>query len=129
VGEALVRAADPAAAARTFVNAGRLPVDAANVAATAQVKICGITDAEGILAAVRSGADAIGLNLVAGTPRELSLDEAVALARVARSLATPAPRVVAITADAGRETLARIVAAVDPDAVQLSGDEPFEDIP
>src|SRR6185369_15272726 len=27
VGEALVRAADPAAAARTFVNAGRLPVD------------------------------------------------------------------------------------------------------
>src|SRR4051812_14238655 len=128
VGEALVRSADPAAAARAFVGAGRPPADLANVAATASVKICGITDAEGVLAAVRSGADAIGLNLVPGTPRELSLDEAVALARVARSLATRPPRIVAITADAGRETLARIVAAVDPDAVQLSGDEPVGDI-
>ena len=33
----------------------------------------------------RAGADAIGLNVVAGTPRELALDEAAALARVARS--------------------------------------------
>src|SRR6185369_8319440 len=41
VGEALVRAADPAAAARTFVNAGRLPVDPANRAATGLVKVCG----------------------------------------------------------------------------------------
>jgi len=123
VGEALVRAADPAAAARAFVAAGRVPDDPANRAATALVKLCGITDADGILAAVRAGADAIGLNLVPGTPRELSLQEAVALARVARSLATPPPRIVAITADADRERLAEIVAHVDPDAVQLSGDE------
>ena len=84
VGEALVRAADPAAAARSFVAAGRVPADPANRAATAFVKVCGVTDAEGVLAAVRSGADAIGLNLVAGTPRELNLDEAIALGRVAR---------------------------------------------
>ncbi len=128
VGEALVRAADPAAAARSFVAAGREPLDPANRAATALVKVCGITDAEGILAAVRSGADAIGLNLVAGTPRELTLDEAVALARVARSLAGVPPRVVAITADAGRERIAQIVAAVDPDAIQFSGDEPIDDM-
>ncbi len=129
VGEALVRAADPAAAARAFAAAGRVPTDPANRAATALVKICGITDAEGILAAVRSRADAIGLNLVPGTPRELTLDEAVALARVARSLTEPAPRVVAITADAGVERLRAIVAAVDPDAVQLSGDEPIDLVP
>jgi tryptophan synthase beta chain/phosphoribosylanthranilate isomerase len=128
VGEALVRSADPAAAARTFVAAGRAPTDHANRAAMPIVKVCGITDAEGVLAAVRAGADAIGLNLVAGTPREISLDEAVALARVARSLATPAPRIVAITADAGPRRIAEIVAAVDPDAVQLSGDETADDL-
>jgi tryptophan synthase beta subunit len=128
IGEALVRAADPAAAARTFVKAGRVPNDLVNVASQALVKVCGITDAEGILAAVRAGADAIGLNLVPGTPRALSLEEAVALARVARSLATRPPRIVAVTADAGREAVARIVAALDPDAVQFSGDESPDDI-
>jgi tryptophan synthase beta subunit len=126
VGEALVRAADPAAAARALLTAGRVPTDPANRAATALVKICGITDAEGMLAAVRAGADAIGLNLVPGTPRELALDEAVALARVARSLATRPPRIVAITADAEPERLAEIVRAVDPDAIQLSGEEGVE---
>src|SRR6185503_7556159 len=128
VGEALVRARDPAAAAGSFVAAGRLPDDPANVAATALVKVCGITDAEGVLAAVRSGADAIGLNLVPGTPRALELGEAVALARVARSLAAAPPRIVAITADAGRERIAEIVRSLDPDAVQLSGDESTEDV-
>src|SRR5207247_10853241 len=88
----------------------------------------GITDAEGVLAAVRSGADAIGLNLVPGTPRALELGEAVALARVARSLSTTAPRIVAITADAGRGRIAEIVAASDPDAVQFSGDESVEEV-
>jgi tryptophan synthase beta chain len=54
----------------------------------------------------------------------------VALARVARSLASGrgAPGVVAITADAGREQIARIVAALDPDAVQFSGDESVADV-
>jgi tryptophan synthase beta subunit len=128
VGEALVRAADPAAAARSFVTAGRVPTDPANRAATAFVKVCGVTDAEGVLAAVRSGADAIGLNLVPGTPRELALEEAVALARIARSLTTARPRVVAITADAGRRRITEIIAALDPDAVQFSGDESTDDI-
>src|SRR3954452_22954837 len=49
VGEALVRAEDPAAAARAFAAAGRLPDDPANRASTATVKVCGITDADGIL--------------------------------------------------------------------------------
>jgi tryptophan synthase beta subunit len=123
VGEALVRAGDPAAAARSYVAAGHPPADPANRAATAFVKVCGVTDAEGVLAAVRSGADAIGLNLVPGTPRELRLEEAVALARVARSLSTSPPAIVAVTADAGRRRIAEIVVALDPDAVQFNGDE------
>ena len=125
VGEALVRSADPAAAVRAFVSAGRPPRDPANVAATPFVKICGVTDADGILAAIRAGADAIGLNLVPGTPRALSLDEAIELRRVARALAPASgtPQIVAITADAGEERIREIVAALDPDAVQLSGSE------
>ncbi len=128
VGEALVRAPDPAAAVREFVAAGAQPDDASNVARRPTVKICGITDADGLLAAIRSGADAIGLNVVAGTPRELALDEAAALARLARRAGSAGrrPLVVAITADASHETLERIVAELDPDVVQLSGDEPIE---
>ena len=130
VGEALVRAPDPAAAVRTFVAAGRPPTDPANVAAIPFVKICGITDGEGVLAAVRAGADAIGLNLVPGTPRALTLVEAVELRRVAIALAPTGapPRIVAITADAGSDRIAEIVAALDPDAVQLSGDESAFDV-
>jgi tryptophan synthase beta subunit len=131
VGEAFVRAADPVAAVRAFVAAGRGPSDPANLAATPFVKICGITDPEGILAAVRAGADALGLNLVPGTPRALSLGEAIELRRVARALAPAAarpPRIVAITADAGEARVREIVAGLDPDAVQFSGDEPHAQI-
>ena len=127
VGEALMRSADPAAAARAFAGAGRHPVDLAGDARQPGVKVCGVTDAAGILAATRAGADAIGLNFAPGTPRELSLEEGVALARLARSVASaegPRPRIVVVTADLPAEVLARVVTAVDPDEVQLNGDEP-----
>src|SRR5439155_21766065 len=57
VGEALVRSLDPESAVRAFVAAGAPPDDPANRAAIAFVKICGITDADGMRAAVRAGAD------------------------------------------------------------------------
>ena len=127
VGEALMRSADPAAAARAFVAAGADPRDLAAAARQPMVKICGVTDEAGILAAVRAGADAIGLNFAPGTPRALSIEEGVALAALARSAAAsdaPRPQIVLITADLPAEELAAVVAAVDPDAVQLCGDEP-----
>ena len=125
VGEALVRAVDPAAAARAFVAAGAAPADPANVARRPSVKICGVTDEAGVLAAVGAGVDAIGLNMVAGTPRALGLDEAAVLARLARTAGAPdrRPLVVAITADPSPELLAGVLAAFDPDAIQLSGNE------
>ncbi|TMD27401.1 MAG: tryptophan synthase subunit beta, partial [Chloroflexi bacterium] len=129
VGEALVRSLDPESAVRAFVAAGAPPDDPANRAAIAFVKICGITDADGMRAAVRAGADAVGLNLVPGTPRELAIDEAVELARVGRSIPRPtggAPTIVAVTADASADRLEEIVARLDPDVVQLSGREPPE---
>jgi len=125
VGEALVRSADPAAAARAFVAAGAAPDDPANVARRPFVKICGVTDIEGVLAAVAAGADAIGLNVVPGTPRELALDEAADLARIVRTAGAGRrrPLIVAITADASARHFAAILAAVDPDVVQLAGTE------
>ena len=128
VGEALVRAVDPAAAARAFVAAGAEPDDGANLARRAMVKICGVTDAAGIHAAIAAGADAIGLNVVPGTPRELALDEAAGLARLARATAPRdrRPLIVAITADATPGDVAAILAAFDPDVVQLSGNESVE---
>ncbi len=126
VGEALVRAGDPEAATRAFVAAGAPPTDPVEVARAPFVKICGITDVAGIQAAVRAGADAIGLNLVPGTPRALTLDEAVALARQARETAPLGrrPAIVAITVDRSAGDLNAIATALDVDAIQLSGDEP-----
>ena len=109
VGEALMRSADPTAAARAFVAAGRDPVDITAEARAPFVKICGVTDEAGIIAAVRARADAIGLNFAPGTPRALSIEEGVALARLARAAATadaPAPRVVIVTADLPAEDAA-----------------------
>ena len=125
VGEALMRSPDPAAAARSFVAAGAYPRDLAAAAREPMVKICGVTDEAGVLAAARAGADAIGLNFAAGTPRVLAVDEGAALARLARA-AAPGMRIVAVTVDLPPDQLARVLASVDPDAVQLNGDEPPE---
>ena len=102
IGEALMRSADPASAARAFVGAGSVPHDVAAAARRPLVKICGITDADGVMAAIRAGVDAIGLNLVPGTPRALTLAEASYLAALARS-ASPAgkrPQIVTVFVDA-----------------------------
>ncbi len=130
VGEALMRAADPRAAAAAFVGAGAVPDDAGAVARAPLVKICGIVDAAGVRAARAAGADAVGLNFVAGTPREVTLAEGADLARRARA-ATAAghvPSVVAITANADGPLLAAIIRDVDPDVIQYAGGEPDERI-
>ena len=125
VGEALVRAGDPEQATRAFVEAGAPPVDIVEQARVPFVKICGVMDIAGVHAAIRAGADAIGLNVVSGTPRALSLDEAARLARVAREAAPQdgRPAIVAITVDRSADELREIAAALDADAIQLSGDE------
>ncbi len=126
VGEALMRAADPTAAVAAFVAAGAEPPDITRAHRTPLVKICGVVDADGVDAAVRAGADAIGLNLVPGTPRHLELDEAAELARHLRGI-SPAdrrPRVVAITVDRSVADLVAIVAVLGADVIQLNGTEP-----
>src|SRR5206468_3769819 len=60
-----------------------------------------------------------------GTPRCLELDEAAALAALIRGSSRTGrrPLVVAVSADAEADQMAAIVAAIDPDVVQLSGAE------
>ena len=128
VGEALVRATDPAAAVRAFVAAGAAPDDPANVARRPSVKICGITDADGVLAAVarrggrdraerRPGHAARAVARRGGGSRAAGADCRRAGGR---------PLVVAVTADASARPSNAIVAAVDPDVVQLSGTESID---
>jgi tryptophan synthase beta chain len=125
VGETLVRAGDPEGATRAMVEAGAPPADPVEAARAPFVKICGITDEAGIRAALAAGADAIGLNLVPCTPRALSLEEAANLATVVRSIAPleRRPAIVAITVDRSAADLNEIAAALDADAIQLSGTE------
>ncbi len=130
IGEALMRSAEPASAARAFVAAGSVPHDVAAEARQPLVKICGVVDSDGVFAALRAGADAIGLNLVPGTPRALTLAEATHLATLARgaSPASERPRIVAVFADAPAAVIDAAISAFDPDAIQLSGDEPVSAI-
>ncbi len=126
VGEALMRSTDPAAAARAFVSAGAHPGDPVDADRAPYLKVCGVVDVAGVEAAVRAGFDGIGLNLVPGTPRALSLEEATLLARHIRAIAPAGrrPEVVAITVDEPAERLNRIAAALEADAIQLNGSEP-----
>ena len=125
VGEALVRAADPRAAAAAFVAAGAMPDDPGAAHRIPFVKICGVVDDAGLDAALAAGADAIGLNFVAGTPRALSIAEGAALARRARAAGgTRTPLIVAITAGAADVLVAALAGEVNVDAIQYAGGEP-----
>jgi tryptophan synthase beta chain len=127
VGEALVRSADPRAAATAFVAAGAVPDDPGAAHRIPLVKICGVVDEAGLDAALAAGADAIGLNFVAGTPRALSIAEGAALARRARAAGgTRTPALTAIVANPDDALLAALAADVNVDAIQYAGGEPPE---
>lgn len=76
------------------------------------VKICGITTAEGVEAAVAAGADAIGFVFHASSPRNLEPARAAALAA-----SVPVLRF-AVTRHPSQELVDRILAAIQPDAWQ-----------
>jgi tryptophan synthase beta subunit len=125
VGEALMHSDDPTATTRAFVAAGRQPDDPANVARRPYVKVCGITTPEGVSAAVLAGADAIGLNVVAGTPRLLAADEAAGLAALARTLsATRRTDVVLVTDDVRSDAVTAVAETVAPDVIQQHDHSP-----
>ena len=83
------------------------------------IKICGLSTAETVSAAVRAGADMVGFVFFAKSPRNVSYETARALSRIARGGA----EIVALCVDATDATLNEIVAACEPDYLQLHGSE------
>ena len=83
------------------------------------VKICGLSTAPTLKAALEAGADMIGLVFFERSPRFVALDQARDLAVQARGRA----KIVALTVDPDDKALAAIIEAVVPDMLQLHGAE------
>lgn len=84
-----------------------------------RVKICGLTDAAGLDAALDAGADMVGLVFFPPSPRNLDLAAGAALAERARGRA----EIVALTVDADAALIDAIAAEVRPDLIQFHGSE------
>jgi len=83
------------------------------------IKICGLTTAETLAAALEAGADFVGFVHFPKSPRHLPLDAMPALAREVAGRA----RKVALSVDADDALLAALIEALDPDLLQLHGRE------
>ncbi len=86
---------------------------------TVRVKICGITRVEDARAAIEAGADMIGLNFYAKTPRYIDLDRA----REIRAAVSSRTTVVGVFVDAERAYIDERLRAAALDMIQFSGDE------
>ncbi len=137
VGEALMRAPDPAAKARELATApGGAPATLFAGSHQPFVKICGLTTpAQGVLVA-GLGADAFGL-VFAPSRRQVTPEQATLIAGAARrgpdlSPGNPSsregdahllPSAIGVFVNETIETIAAIAGTVGLDALQLSGDE------
>jgi phosphoribosylanthranilate isomerase len=83
------------------------------------VKICGLSTALTLDAALDAGADMVGFVFFSKSPRHIDWGTARALGRQAQGHAT----IVALSVDAHDDTLKRIVDALSPDLMQLHGSE------
>jgi phosphoribosylanthranilate isomerase len=86
---------------------------------TPTVKICGLSTALTLDAALDAGADMVGFVFFSKSPRHIDWTTARALGREARGRAT----IVALSVDADDDTLKRVVDALSPDLMQLHGSE------
>ena len=84
-----------------------------------KVKICGLSTPETMEAALSHSADFVGLVFFAKSPRNVSLDQAAALAAQARGRA----KVVTLVVDADDALLQSIATTVRPDYFQFHGKE------
>ena len=80
------------------------------------VKVCGMRTARDVEAAAAAGADALGLNLIQGTPRYVDVDAAARLAALSR---VPA---LILTVDARPHELVELLGRVGAAGVQPYGD-------
>lgn len=87
-----------------------------------RIKICGITRAPDCVAAATAGADALGFNFWAGTPRRI----APAVAAALRALLPPFVTAVGLFVDPDPAEVRALLDAVALDLLQFHGDEPAE---
>lgn len=83
------------------------------------VKICGITSVCDALLAAEAGANAIGLNLYAKSPRCLTLEQAKEIAEATKE----GPEKIGVFVNAAVSDVDRAVRSIPLDAVQIHGDE------
>jgi phosphoribosylanthranilate isomerase len=84
-----------------------------------RTKICGITREQDALAAVRSGADAIGLVFYARSPRHVDIEQAKQLT----GILPPFVSVVGLFVNAEADFVSRVLASVPLDLLQFHGEE------
>lgn len=85
----------------------------------ARVKICGLTNAQDVAAALDLGVSACGFNFAPSSPRALSVAQGAELAQL---LPSTVP-CVAVVMDASDDLLAQLMAKVHPAFIQAHGDE------
>lgn len=88
------------------------------------VKICGLKTPDALDAALEAGADLVGFVFFEPSPRHVGYDAARALGARVQGRAGK----VALTVDADDETFERIVAVLQPDVLQLHGQESPEQV-
>src|SRR5258708_5487484 len=86
---------------------------------TPTVKICGLSTALTLDAALDAGADMVGFGFFSKSPRHIDWTTGRELGRQARGRAS----IVARSVDADDDTLKRILDALSPDLMQLHGSE------
>lgn len=84
-----------------------------------RIKICGVSRPEDVEAAAEAGADAVGFVFHPGSPREITVERASALARLLPPFVTP----VALFADAAGDRVAAAIEAMPSIVLQFHGDE------
>lgn len=89
-----------------------------------QIKVCGVTRTDDACVAADAGADAIGLNFYAKSPRVVTADSA----RAIRDAVADRVIVVGVFVNETPKRIAELIDAVGLDAVQLHGDEPIDDV-
>jgi phosphoribosylanthranilate isomerase len=87
--------------------------------AQTRIKICGITRVEDAMAAVASGADAIGLVFYGKSSRAVSIDQASIIAKAV----PPFVSIVALFVDEAAAEIERVLNAVPIDVIQFHGSE------
>lgn len=90
-----------------------------NVQTMTRTKICGITRVEDVLAVARSGADALGLVFYEKSPRYVTVQQAMELAKAV----PPFVAVVALFVNPSEEEVRNVLRYVPLDVLQFHGEE------